>query len=52
MKRLELLKQKDIPIINISFELGFAEPIYFTKYLKKVEGITPSQYRNKHHAWN
>lgn len=48
----ELLRNKEIPIINISFELGFTEPSYFTKVFKKVEGITPSHYRNKHNAWN
>ncbi|OIJ21508.1 hypothetical protein BKP45_01700 [Anaerobacillus alkalidiazotrophicus] len=51
-KAKELLRNVEIPIINISFELGYTEPSYFTKVFKKVEGMTPSQYRNKHTAWS
>lgn len=46
-KAKELLKDTDIPIINIAIELGYSEPNYFSKVFKKSFGITPSQYRDK-----
>lgn len=47
-KAKELLKDNDIPIVNIAFEIGYPEPSYFTKVFKKVENMTPSQYRNQY----
>ncbi|RXJ00627.1 helix-turn-helix domain-containing protein [Anaerobacillus alkaliphilus] len=46
-KAKELLKNFDVPIINIAFAIGYAEPSYFTKVFKRVENMTPSQYRNQ-----
>ncbi|HSR04935.1 MAG TPA: response regulator [Proteiniclasticum sp.] len=43
----ELIKDTDIPLNNIAFELGFNEANYFSKVFKKTTGITPSQYRKK-----
>jgi two-component system, response regulator YesN len=51
-KAKELLKNIEIPIVNIAFEIGYPEPSYFTKVFKKVENMTPSQYRNQHNRWN
>ncbi|MCT8136990.1 helix-turn-helix domain-containing protein [Anaerobacillus sp. CMMVII] len=50
-KAKELLKNIDIPIVNIAFEIGYPEPSYFTKVFKKVENMTPSQYRNQQMRW-
>lgn len=47
-KAKELLKDNEIPIVNIAFEIGYPEPSYFTKVFKKVENMTPSQYRNQY----
>lgn len=47
-KAKELLKDNDVPIVNIAFEIGYPEPSYFTKVFKKVENMTPSQYRNQY----
>ncbi|QOY36662.1 helix-turn-helix domain-containing protein [Anaerobacillus isosaccharinicus] len=47
-KAKELLKDDDIPIVNIAFDIGYPEPSYFTKVFKKVENMTPSQYRNQY----
>ncbi|SHJ52538.1 two-component system, response regulator YesN [Geosporobacter subterraneus DSM 17957] len=46
-KAKDLLVQTNLPVINIALELGFHEPNYFSKVFKKVEGITPSQYRDR-----
>ncbi|MFN7249535.1 MAG: helix-turn-helix domain-containing protein [Anaerobacillus sp.] len=51
-KAKALLKDIEIPIVNIAFEMGFPEPSYFTKVFKKVENMTPTQYRNQHTRWN
>lgn len=41
----QLLKKTEIPITQISDELGFNEPGYFIKTFKKFENITPAIYR-------
>ncbi|AOT72706.1 response regulator [Geosporobacter ferrireducens] len=46
-KAKDLLIHTNMPVINIALELGFHEPNYFSKVFKKVEGITPSQYRDQ-----
>lgn len=40
-----ILEETDVPIVQISEELGFNEPGYFIKIFKKYEGLTPSTYR-------
>lgn len=42
-----LLKNTNIPIIEISSYVGLSSPQYFDRLFKKTEGITPGQYRNK-----
>lgn len=41
----QLLEQTDLPISQISAELGFNEPGYFIKTFKKYENATPAVYR-------
>lgn len=41
----KLLLKTDIPIAQISEELGFNEPSYFTKVFHKYETITPAYFR-------
>ncbi|WP_042274321.1 PocR ligand-binding domain-containing protein [[Clostridium] dakarense] len=41
----EMLEKTDIPVNEISEELGFNEAGYFIKIFKKYEGVTPSVYR-------
>lgn len=43
----QLLSSTDIPILNLSLDLGFEECSYFIKVFKKMEGMTPSAYRNQ-----
>ncbi|WP_333792181.1 PocR ligand-binding domain-containing protein [Muricomes intestini] len=41
----ELLTRTDIPVTQISEQLGFSDPGYFTKIFKKQEYLTPTLYR-------
>lgn len=41
----QLLEKTDLPISQISDDLGFNESSYFVKTFKKLEQITPSTYR-------
>lgn len=45
-KAKELLEIIDIPILNISLDLGYKESNYFSRVFKKIEGISPTEYRN------
>lgn len=51
-KKIELAKEmlinKDVPIVNISIELSYNQPNYFSKVFKRKVGMTPSEYREKY----
>jgi YSIRK-targeted surface antigen transcriptional regulator len=53
LKRIEeakkLLKHSQTPIPEICSYLNFYDQSYFTKVFKKLVGVTPKQYREKHH---
>lgn len=42
-----LLAIKDYSVAEIAYELNFADNSYFTKFFKKIEGITPEEFRKK-----
>lgn len=42
-----LLQNKNLNISEISDEMGFSSRSFFTQYVKKVLGSTPSDYRNR-----
>lgn len=42
-----LLVVKDYSIAEIAYELSFNDNSYFTKFFKKIEGITPEEFRKK-----
>lgn len=44
-----LIAYTDTPLSEVSFLLYFTDQSYFTKVFKKFEGITPKQYKEKHH---
>lgn len=35
---------------TIAKEVGFSDPLYFTRVFRKLEGISPQQYRERHHG--
>ena len=43
-----LLQNSDIPVVSISFEVGYNNYPYFTSAFKKHFGCTASQFREKH----
>lgn len=40
-----MLDKTDKTVQEIAYELGFQSQSHFTKFFKKMEGITPSNYR-------
>lgn len=42
-----LLKDPDLSVKDITYNIGFMDPNYFTRVFKKSEGMTPTEYRNK-----
>ncbi|MBN2220894.1 MAG: response regulator [Vallitaleaceae bacterium] len=42
-----LLKNPQLTIKDVTYSSGFMDPNYFTRVFKKVEGITPTEYRNR-----
>ncbi|MFK7692828.1 response regulator [Paenibacillus sp. HJGM_3] len=43
----QLLEQPHYRIVDISYEIGYADHAHFTKTFKKMEGCSPSEYRQK-----
>ncbi|MCR5293218.1 MAG: AraC family transcriptional regulator [Eubacterium sp.] len=46
---IEYLSNSDMPFIDISNMLGYSSYSYFISRFKKLNGITPSKYRQKNH---
>lgn len=46
-KAKELLRCTNKRSVDISLEVGYKDPHYFSYCFKKYQGITPTQYRNK-----
>ncbi|MEM7548289.1 MAG: AraC family transcriptional regulator [Bacteroidota bacterium] len=44
-KAKELLKVTSMSISEIAYEVGFNDPLYFTRVFKKKSGISPSNFR-------
>ena len=42
----ELLLNSDTAISVLSKKLGFSDPLYFSKWFKRLTGFSPSRYRN------
>lgn len=43
-----LLVQTDLTMKEVAYRLSFKEPAHFANFFKKMEGITPLQYKNAH----
>lgn len=47
-KAKSLLKNSDLKIYEIANMIGYQDDKYFRKVFKKVEGITPNEYRDQY----
>ncbi|NJP21065.1 MAG: helix-turn-helix transcriptional regulator [Hydrococcus sp. CRU_1_1] len=45
----ELLHCQELSISDISTQLGFADHSHFTRYFKRIIGVTPKQFVNSSH---
>ncbi len=45
-KAKELLSITDISISEIAYEIGFNDPLYFTRFFKNNTGVSPTRFRN------
>jgi YesN/AraC family two-component response regulator len=43
----DMLKYTPLSIKEISYEIGIQNPFYFCRLFKKIEGMTPSEFRKK-----
>ena len=43
----QLLIHSELNISEISYQLGFSDPLYFSKYFKKEVGVAPVVYRKE-----
>lgn len=48
-KAKELLERGDAKMCDVSAAVGYSEPSYFSKRFKKYTGLSPSEYRARHH---
>lgn len=46
-KAKEMLKKGEISIKEICYEVGYNDPNYFSRVFKKIEGLSPSEYKFK-----
>lgn len=44
-RAVALLENPDIKISNIGLELGYSDPLTFSKMFKRYKGVSPSEYR-------
>jgi len=42
-----LLQNKDLNISEIADDMNFSSRSFFTRYVKKVLGVSPSEFRNR-----
>jgi AraC-like DNA-binding protein len=47
---LEEWLKSDLPIKELSFNLGYKQPSHLTRQFKEVHGMTPSEWRERHRA--
>lgn len=47
-KAMELLKISDMKVYEISEEIGYKDPHYFSLIFKKISGNTPSEFRERY----
>ncbi|MCP3763061.1 response regulator [Domibacillus sp. A3M-37] len=48
-KAKELLRDGTMPLKEITLNIGYKDPNYFSRFFKKEIGISPREYRNNYH---
>lgn len=48
LKAKKLLKQQNIKLYEVSEKVGYADQNYFSRQFKKLEGMTPSEFKEKY----
>ena len=43
----KLLSQKEMSVAEVSYSIGFGEPLYFSTSFRKAVGLSPTEYKNK-----
>ena len=46
----QLLRLPDVPVKEVCYASGFSDPNYFARLFKKMEGVTPGQFRHGNEA--
>ena len=41
----DLLKTTDLSVKEISYSLGFSDPLYFSRFFKAETGLSPTEYK-------
>lgn len=41
----QLLEESELSIKEISYKIGYSDPNYFSRLFKKIEGVTPTEYK-------
>ncbi|HEX2609260.1 MAG TPA: response regulator, partial [Flavisolibacter sp.] len=44
----QLLKQRQLTVAEVAYEVGFSDPKYFSRTFKKARGVLPSAYAQTH----
>ena len=44
---MAMLKSDNTAIKNVASDVGFSDPLYFSRVFKETVGMTPSEFREK-----
>ena len=44
---VELLTHSGLPVSQVGFRLGFADPAYFNRFFSRMQGEPPSRFRRR-----
>lgn len=50
MRAEQLLRKSQLTVSEVSYQVGFNNPRYFSKYFKEMYGVMPSQYAGSAHG--
>jgi AraC-like DNA-binding protein len=44
----QLLDGTEMSIAEVAADVGYADPLYFSRHFKRLHGVAPTQYRDLH----